>query len=157
MYTVPIAFKQLRPWEVCSLNDPWSFAASNSLMHFYTLMYLEVITVLHYDNYDGNIHACVLKSCISSKYNKCIRAIKRMLSTTTNVYTSSSYMYLCISLYCDACLQSSALRVGVKTLHNAISISVCTVSYEALCVMVTTLWCCWSSAIEFFEECYSKK
>jgi len=55
-------------------------------MHFYTLMYLEVITVLHYDNYDGNIHACVLKSCISSKYNKCIRAIKRMLSTTTNVY-----------------------------------------------------------------------
>jgi len=27
-------YKQLRPWEVCSLDDPWSFAASHSLMHF---------------------------------------------------------------------------------------------------------------------------
>ena len=26
-------WKQLRPWEVCSLDDPWTFAASNSLMH----------------------------------------------------------------------------------------------------------------------------
>ena len=25
--------KQLRSWEVCGLDDPWSFAASNSLMH----------------------------------------------------------------------------------------------------------------------------
>jgi len=30
-------------------------------------------------------------------------------------------MYLCISLYCDACLKSSALRVGVKTLQNTTS------------------------------------
>jgi len=29
----PLHYKQLRPWEVCSLVDPWSFAASNSLMH----------------------------------------------------------------------------------------------------------------------------
>jgi len=29
-------------------------------------MYLEVIAVLHYNNYDGDIHACVLKACISS-------------------------------------------------------------------------------------------
>jgi len=28
-------------------------------------------------------------------------------------------MYLCVLCYCDACLKSSALRVGVKTLHNA--------------------------------------
>jgi len=28
----PLHWKQLRPWEVCSLDDPWSFAASNSLI-----------------------------------------------------------------------------------------------------------------------------
>ena len=44
-------------------------------------MYLEVIAV-HYNNYDGVIHACVLKACVSSKYSKCISAIKRILSTT---------------------------------------------------------------------------
>jgi len=27
-------------------------------------------------------------------------------------------MYLCVLCYCDACLKSSGLRVGVKTLHN---------------------------------------
>jgi len=27
-------------------------------------------------------------------------------------------MYLCVPCYCDACLKSVALRVGVKTLHN---------------------------------------
>jgi len=32
LYT--ISTKQLRPWEVCSLNDLWPFAASHSLMHF---------------------------------------------------------------------------------------------------------------------------
>jgi len=26
-----------------------------------------------------------------------------------------------ISFYCDACLKSSGLRVGLKTLHNTIS------------------------------------
>jgi len=29
-------------------------------------------------------------------------------------------MYFCIPCYCDACLKSSALRVGVKTFHNTI-------------------------------------
>ena len=29
----PLHWKQLRLWEVCSLDDPWSFAASNSIMH----------------------------------------------------------------------------------------------------------------------------
>jgi len=27
-------------------------------------------------------------------------------------------MYLCVTCYCGACLKYSALRVGVKTLHN---------------------------------------
>jgi len=45
-------------------------------------MYLEVIAVLHCNNYDGDIHACVLKACISSKYGKYISAIKRILYTT---------------------------------------------------------------------------
>jgi len=76
-------------------------------------MYLEVIAVLHYNNYDGDIHACVFKACISSKHSTCISAIKRTAS-------SSSFVYLCSSLYCDACLKSSVLRVGVKTLHNTI-------------------------------------
>jgi len=32
-YTLfPLHWKQLRLWEVCSRDDPWSFAASNSLM-----------------------------------------------------------------------------------------------------------------------------
>jgi len=83
-------------------------------------MYLEVIAVLHYNNYDGNIHACVLKACISSKYSKYISAIKHILYTTVMYTSSSSFVYLCLSLYCDACLKSSAFRVGVKTLHNTI-------------------------------------
>ena len=35
---------------------------------------------------------------------------------------SASFIYLCIPCYCecDACLKSSTLRVGVKTLHNTI-------------------------------------
>jgi len=49
-------------------------------------MYLEVIAVLHYNNHDGIIHACVLKAYISSKYSKCISAIKRILYTTA-MYT----------------------------------------------------------------------
>ena len=85
---------------------------------FYTSMYLEVIAVLYYNNHDGVIHACILKACISSKYSKCISAMKRILYTTAMYISSSSFMYLCISLYCDACLKSSTLRVGVKTLHN---------------------------------------
>jgi len=81
-------------------------------------MYLKVIAVLHYNNYDGDIHACVLKACILAKYSKCIRAIKRILYTTAMHISSSSFVYLCFSLFCDACLKSSVLRVGVKTFHN---------------------------------------
>jgi len=33
-YTLfPLHYKKLCPWEVCSIDDPWSFAASNSFMH----------------------------------------------------------------------------------------------------------------------------
>jgi len=83
-------------------------------------MYLEVIAVLHYNNYDGDIHPSVLKACISSKYSKCVSAIKLILYTTAMYISSSSFVYLCFSHYCDACLKSSVLRVGVKTLHNTI-------------------------------------
>jgi len=52
--------------------------------------------------------------------SKCICAIKRILSTTAMDVSSSSFMYLRIPRYCDASLNSSALRVGVKTLLNTI-------------------------------------
>jgi len=34
--------------------------------------------------------------------------------------SSLTFMYLCVFCYCDACLKSSALRVGVKTLYNTL-------------------------------------
>ena len=52
--------------------------------------------------------------------SKCICAIKRILSTTAMCVSSSSFMYLRIPCYCDACLKSSDLRVGVTTLLNTI-------------------------------------
>jgi len=52
--------------------------------------------------------------------SKCISAIKRILSTTAMYISSSSFMYLRIPCYCDACLNSSALRVGVKMLLNTL-------------------------------------
>ena len=54
--------------------------------------------------------------------SKCISAIKHILSTVATCISSSFFMYLCISCHCDVCLQSSALRVGVKTLHNTIAL-----------------------------------
>jgi len=51
---------------------------------------------------------------------KCISAIKRILFTTAMYISASSFMYLCIPCHCDACIKSSALCVGVKTLHNTI-------------------------------------
>jgi len=55
--------------------------------------------------------------------NPCIRITNHGVIRTTRVgiygtYMSSCFMYLCVLCYCDACLKSSALRVGVKTLHN---------------------------------------
>jgi len=52
--------------------------------------------------------------------SKCICAIKRIPSTTAMYVSSSFFMYLRIPCYCDACLNSSALRVGVTTLLNTI-------------------------------------
>jgi len=80
---------------------------------------LEVIAVLHYNDHDGVIHACVLKACVNVFYqSKCISAIKRILSTTAMYISSSSFKYLFISCCYDACLKSSALRVGVTKLHT---------------------------------------
>jgi len=56
--------------------------------------------------------------------SECISAMKGILSTTATYICSHSFMCLCVPCYCDTCLKSSALRVGMKTLHNAISVSV---------------------------------
>ena len=82
-------------------------------------MYLEVIAELHYNKHDDVIHAYVSEACVSSSQSKCICAIKRFLVSSTAMYvSSSSFMYWRIPCYCDASLNSSALRVGVKTLLN---------------------------------------
>jgi len=52
--------------------------------------------------------------------SKCFCAIERILCTTAMYDSSSSFMYLRIPCYCDACLKSSALHVGMKTLLNTI-------------------------------------
>jgi len=52
--------------------------------------------------------------------SKCTSAIKRRLSTTAAYISSSSFTYLCVPRYCDVCLKSSVLRVGVKTFYNTI-------------------------------------
>ena len=69
---------------------------------------------------DGHSTAAVGTNLIVKMENisKCISAIKHILSTTAQHLSSSSFMYLCFSLYCDACLNPSAMCVGVKTLHN---------------------------------------
>jgi len=110
--------KQFRPWEVCSLDDPWCFAASHSLMHFLnrcswkssqSYIIISMMTSL-----------MLMSQKLVFHQSKCICAIKRILSTTAMYVSSSSFMYLRIPCYCDACLNSSALRVGVKTLLNTI-------------------------------------
>jgi len=50
--------------------------------------------------------------------SKCICAIMNILSTIAMNVSSSSFMFLRFPCYCDACLNSSDLRVGVKTLLN---------------------------------------
>jgi len=52
--------------------------------------------------------------------SKCISTIKRIHSPTATYISSSSFMYLRVPCYCDARLKSSALCLGVKTLHNTI-------------------------------------
>jgi len=65
-YTLfPTHNKQLRRWEVCSLNVPWSFAASQSIMHFINRFTWK--SSQYYINHDGVIHSYVLCACVSSK------------------------------------------------------------------------------------------
>jgi len=114
----PLQNKQFRPWKICSLDDPWSFAPFHSLMHFInrctwkSSQYYIII----------NMMASFMHMCLKLVFHqsKCISAIKRMLSTTTKYVSSSSFMYLRFSCYCDACLNSSDLRVGLNTLLNTI-------------------------------------
>jgi len=114
----PLQNKQFRPLEVCSLDDPWSFAASHSLMHFinrYTWkssQYYIMISMM--------TSFMQMSQKLVFHQSERICAIKRILSTTAMYVSSSSFMYLRIPCYCDACLNSSALRVGVKTLLNTI-------------------------------------
>jgi len=114
----PLQNKQFRPWEVCSLDDPWSFAASHSLMHFInrctwksSQYYIIISTMTSFMR---------MSQKLVFHQSKCICAIKRMLSTTAMYVSSSSFMYLRFPCYCDACLNSSDLRVGLKTLRNTI-------------------------------------
>jgi len=114
----PLQNKQFRPWEVCSLDDPWSFAASHSLMHF-----------INRCTWKSSQHYIIISMMTSFMHmsqklvfhqSKCICAIMRILSTTATYVSSSSFIYLRFPCYCDACLNSSALRVGLKTLLNTI-------------------------------------
>jgi len=98
------------------LDDPWSFAASHSLMHFInrctwksSQYYITIIVMMSFMR---------MSQKLVFHQTKCISAIKRILSTTVMCVSSSSFMYLCIPCYCDACLKSNVLHVGVTTLHN---------------------------------------
>ena len=106
-YTLfPLHYKRLRLWEFCSLNDPWSsLPLPHAFINQCTSKSSQFYIII---SMDGVIHACVLIACISSKYSKCISAIKRILFTIAIYISSSSSMYLCISLYCDTYLKSSA-------------------------------------------------
>ena len=99
--------------KVHSLDYPWSFAASHSLIHFINRCtsqhYIIIITMTSF------MH---VSQKLVFHQSSCISAIKYILSTTTMYVSSSSFMYLCIPCYCDACSKPSALRVGVKMLHN---------------------------------------
>jgi len=71
---------------------------------------LEVTAVLHYNNHDGVIHACVLKAFISSKYSKCISAIKRSLYYR-NVYILDSFRVFVFFLFTAMHVKSLAFCV----------------------------------------------
>jgi len=141
----PLHNKQLRLWEFWSLDDPWSFAASHSFMHFInrcawkSSQYYIVISMM--------TSFMRVSQKLVFHQSKCICAIKRILSTTAMHVSSSSFMYLRIPCYCDACLNSSALRVGVKTLHNTILYLLCTVVVVvvfafAMLKCIHALWYC---------------
>jgi len=117
-YTLyPLHYKQLRYWEVCSLDVLWSFASSHSLMRFINRCTWKspqyyIITIMM-----GSFSAR-LKSLYFIKVN--VLALSSLYSLLSPRISSSSFMYLCIPCYCNACLKFSAFRVGVKTLHNTV-------------------------------------
>jgi len=56
---------------------------------FYKSMYLEVVAVLHYNNHDGVIHACVLKTCVrDDHYPVCRLDIRQDSEFATRPVTS---------------------------------------------------------------------
>ena len=75
--------------------------------------------------------------------SKCICASNRILSTTAMYVSWSSFMYLRIPCYWDACLNSSLLRVGVKMLLNTIVMILLVVA--ELCEQAITN--CWRISI----------
>jgi len=94
-YTLfPLNYKLLRHWEVCSLHDPKSFAASHSLMYFInwctwksSQYYIIVIVMASF----------MRVSCkLVFHQSKCITSIKPILSSTNTYISLSSFMYLCI-------------------------------------------------------------
>jgi len=66
------------------------------------------------------------KAYISSKYSKCISAIKRMLYTTAKYTSSSSFVYLCIFLFTAMHVKSLAFCLlgmyvfGLNLLKNVL-------------------------------------
>jgi len=64
-----------------------------------------------FNNHDGVIRVCVSKACISSKYSKCISAIKRILYITAMYTSSSSFVYLCFFLFTAMHVKSLAFCV----------------------------------------------
>ena len=100
----PLQNKQSRPWEVCSPDDHWSFAASHSLMHFINrCTVLEVIAVLHYNKHEDIIHAYVSKACVSSK----------QLYLRHQAYTLY-YHHVCILVFLHVFAYSMLLRCMLK-------------------------------------------
>jgi len=110
--------RQFHPYEVCSLDDLWSIAASHSLMHF--IIRCTWKSSQYYIIISRMTSFMRMSQKLVFHQSKCICAIKRTLSTTAMYVSSSCFVYLRIPCYCDACLNSSDLRVGVTTLLNTI-------------------------------------
>ena len=104
--------------QVCSLDDPWSFAASQTRMHFINRCTWK--SSQHYIIISMMTSFMRMSQKLVFHQSKCIFAIKRILSTTAMYVSSSSFMYLRFPCCCDACLNSSDLPVGLKTLLNTI-------------------------------------
>ena len=115
----PLQNKQFRPLEVCSLDDLWSFAASHSLKHFINRCTWK--SSQYYIIISRMTSFIRMSQKLVFHQSKSICAIKRILSTTAMYVSLPSFMYLRIACYCDACLNSSALLVGVMTLLNTIN------------------------------------